>query len=398
MPTTIQCFVMDSLDAAVQAQLNGTSPRIIISPGWVREPNVGRGTMDIVWSCLITIFACSWTVTHPDIPRKGEWATSKMWLCFMAVVAPEWMAVVAYEEYLRARQHSKAIGKITKSQWTMSQAFFVGMGGLELEFEDCTEILGRDCGSNSSFKSNYASCFNSNYALSVFQRAVQLKKLEVKSISAEDIRKRAKTNYIVKALVCLQALWLVAQVIGRAVAQLPITTLEVVTVGYVVCALITYFCSWHKPQDAEVYILVKCKNLTKANFHQQVDAEEEDEPLLKRLWEKPLGCVVGNVVTVIFGAVHCTAWNFFFSTVAESITWKVASVLNMVTPAIFCGIYHSLPENDTSRTWVKKIMAVVASVYIPVRLYLMIEPFVAFRSVPIGIFYTVNWSSWIPHV
>jgi len=58
----------------------------------------------------------------------------------------------------------------------------------------------------------------------------------------------------------------------RAIVELPITTLEVVTVGYVVCALITYFCWWQKPQDAELSITVYCKNLTKANFQEQVKA------------------------------------------------------------------------------------------------------------------------------
>lgn len=40
----------------------------------------------------------------------------------------------------------------------------------------------------------------------------------------------------------------------------------------------------------------------------------------------------------------------------------------------------------------------LAAAYIMVRLYLVVEDFVAFRSVPIGIYQVVHWASWIPHI
>jgi hypothetical protein len=378
MSITTLCSAINSLDAAAQGQWNSTSPWTVVSPGWAPEPN-GRGTMGIVWSCLVTIFACSWTVTHPIVPRKGEWHTLKVWLCVTAVIAPEWMAFVAYQEFLRVRHHLKAIEKTTKSQWAMSQMFFVSMGGVELEFNDCTETLG--CNSHG--------VFDSDDAVDIFQRAVQLKVLDVKFISAEDVRIRAKTNHLIKALICLQASWLVTQVIGRAVERLPITTLEVVTVGYVVCALIHYACLWYKPQDAEVRININCRSFTRAQFKQQITTLPHCS--FRLVWyEIAFTCAIG----CSFGAVHCTAWNFFFATFAESMTWRVASLLTMVIPPLFtlCLLNYGIPD------WREGLASPLLFLYIPVRLYLMVEPFVAFRSVPVGIFYTVNWSNWIPHV
>jgi hypothetical protein len=420
MSTTCQCPAMTSLNAAAQAQLNGTSPWTIVSPGWAPEPDAGRGTLSIIWSCLVTIFACSWTVTHPDFPRKGEWHWSKAVLCARAVFAPEWSAVEASIEYIRVRQYAKKIKKLDKSQWTMSQLFLVFMGGVELEFEDCTETLGRDA----------EDVFDLRLSLDHFQRALQLDLLEIKSIPAEDVEKRAKTNYLVKALVCLQASWLVAQVIGRAVAKLPITTLEIVTVGYVVCALITYSCYWHKPQDAEVPILVNCKSLTRASFLKQIKSVH-DTPFKHRWWARAFACMVAGT----FGAVHCTAWNFCFPTSAEGEMWRVGSVLIVVIPsAITCFGPHfyskSLRIPDWLPDWLQdllpdclpkwlvhsvmmlskvlgKMLAVVLVLVLGLvlilgcvvfRPFLSIEPFIAFRSVPVGIFYTVNWSNWIPHV
>jgi hypothetical protein len=383
MSIAMQCLALLSGDAAVQAQLNGTSPWEVVRPGWAPQP-AGRGTMDIIWSCLVTIFACCWTVRHPSFPRKGDKFSSKVVLCIVAVVAPEWLADQAFNEYMPTRHYLKIINKMNRGQWTMSQSFFVGMGGVELEFKDCTETLG--CDEHGFFESDN----DGLVTLSVLQQAIQLKILDIKSISIEDVKKRAKTNYLVKALVCLQASWLVAQVIGRAIAKLPITTLEVVTIGYVACALITYSCWWHKPQDSEAPITVNCRRLTKASFHQQIKALQKNS-FADRRWETALFCVVAGT----FGAVHCTAWNFFFPTSVEGVIWRVSSVLTVVLPSIMTpsGIYFTqMPD------WISNLNRALLFVYIPVRLYLMAELFVAFRSVPVGIFYTVNWSTWIPHV
>jgi hypothetical protein len=346
---------------------------------WLVRDGLRSWLAEARWTLFGVVWLLSspvpWTVTHPDAQDTGRGIFgSKVWLCAIAVIAPEAVAVLACLDYARIRHYFKVVNKMNKGQWTMSQLFFVHMEGVNLEFEDCTEAVG--CDSDG--------VFDDNDALDVFQRALQLNLLDAKCVSAEDVKKRAKTIYIVKALVCLQVLWLVVQVIGRAVAKLPITTLEIVTIGYVICALITYSCWWHKPQDAEVLITLNCRSLTKAKFHQQIKALQ-DTSYVERWWEIILRCVISRV----FGAIHCTAWNFVFFTFAESIIWRVASVLTVVFPIGFQ--VSSLFDN-------RKAVWPLLFLYVPVRLYLMIEPFVAFRSVPVGIFYTVSWSTWIPHV
>jgi hypothetical protein len=140
---------IDALAVAAPAQFNGTSPWTVISPGWAPE-DTGRGTMDIIWSCLMALFACSWTVTHPKFLGIRGWESSKVWWCVLAVVAPEFMAYRALDELLRVRRHLKIIRKMEKGQWTMSQLFFVNMGGVEMEFQDYTEKLGREGNSDAT--------------------------------------------------------------------------------------------------------------------------------------------------------------------------------------------------------------------------------------------------------
>jgi hypothetical protein len=93
------------------------------------------------------------------------------------------------------------------------------------------------------------------------------------------------------------------------------------------------------------------------------------------------------MISGTFGAVHCVAWNFFFATYAECVAWKVGSVLTVVLP-MCCVLFPGR----------RKFLWPLLLLYVPVRLYLMIEPFAAFRAVPVGIFYTIYWSTWIPHV
>lgn len=39
--------------------------------GWQEGPNT-RGTLNLVWSCGITIFACTWTVTLLNVPSPDD--------------------------------------------------------------------------------------------------------------------------------------------------------------------------------------------------------------------------------------------------------------------------------------------------------------------------------------
>jgi hypothetical protein len=43
--------------------------------GWVSQPT-GRGTAGLIYSCLFTIFLCTWTAYHPDVPGP-TWSRMK---------------------------------------------------------------------------------------------------------------------------------------------------------------------------------------------------------------------------------------------------------------------------------------------------------------------------------
>ena len=68
-------------------------------------------------------------------------------------------------------------------------------------------------------------------------------------IREEDIADKSKTDGIAKLLSCAQALWMLMQVCGRLAQGLPVTLLEINTLGHVLCALVIYILWWHKPRQ-----------------------------------------------------------------------------------------------------------------------------------------------------
>ena len=76
-----------------------------------------RSIWDILWSCLATIFACSWVSIHPNIPAPNEssWRVffRRLELMFWAVVGPEMVIAWAFRQWSSARH----LEKLYKGEW-----------------------------------------------------------------------------------------------------------------------------------------------------------------------------------------------------------------------------------------------------------------------------------------
>ena len=70
-----------------------------------------RSIWDILWSCLATIFACSWVSVHLNIPAPNESSCRiffrRLELMFWAVIGPEMIIVWAFRQWLGARHLEK---------------------------------------------------------------------------------------------------------------------------------------------------------------------------------------------------------------------------------------------------------------------------------------------------
>jgi len=87
-------------------------PRDSLQPGpAVVQTHKMRTRFDIVWSCVTTLFICTWVAIHPNIPPRGEghlrsvWRRIKLMLC--TLVVPELVVIWAYRQWAAARYISE---------------------------------------------------------------------------------------------------------------------------------------------------------------------------------------------------------------------------------------------------------------------------------------------------
>jgi len=138
--------------------------------------------------------------------------------------------------------HVHDIALIPKMPWTQTHSFYAIMGGFAIE---TSELPG------DQFLDPYRHAYIDLPRLTLTSRGVLLlNELEMCPMpSLKSIQDRSKANYLAKGLVCLQAGWLVLQCISRLVERLPITFLEINSLGHVICVLLMYIFWWNEPLD-----------------------------------------------------------------------------------------------------------------------------------------------------
>jgi hypothetical protein len=119
----------------------------------------------------------------------------------------------------------------------MTHGFYAGMGGFTFEFDN-TVIPGA------------ASFVPSRRRLTLTPRGIVLLARcgLLPDVSKNEITDKSKADSIAKSIVCLQAAWFTVQIIARLVLKLPVTLLEVNTLGHVFAAFVIYILWWHKPR------------------------------------------------------------------------------------------------------------------------------------------------------
>ena len=98
-----------------------------------------RSTLTLLWSCLVTVFACTWTVIHLNMPASYDtfWSIvfRKSYWFLLTLVAPEVTVLVAFQQYLLCIEFTKDM-KIIYPYWTRTHSFYAIMGGYVLQFEN----------------------------------------------------------------------------------------------------------------------------------------------------------------------------------------------------------------------------------------------------------------------
>jgi len=236
----------------------------------------------------------------------------------------------------------------------------------------------------------------------------------VPNVSKAEIEDKGNSDFLIKFLAVVQVTWQIIQLIIRWKRGLPSSQIEVATVGFSLCAFIMYLAYWSKPQDVATPYLVQARRYpTKEEIFQlaqrgpaldgiytgmQYSIPEHAIHLdLTAIEGKHLdGGIIGwsgvTIGGVLFGLMHCVAWNFNFPTPVERLLWRIASIITTTLPIFhfaraMCwvafarwekeGTKHFIGENTFSSTnrGVRFFGVVGLISYFVSRVYLVVETF-----------------------
>ncbi|KAF5356518.1 hypothetical protein D9757_013521 [Collybiopsis confluens] len=204
-----------------------------------------RSTSDIFWSCITTIFACTWVAVHPNLPSPHDSDWRLFWrrvkILGVALIAPEFIIVWALNQLRSALYSLKKLRRFDACKhWTVAHGMFLVMGGFVLADESGTRIEVLQAVKLDRLLSNHV--------------------VTLPHIPESEIMDRSKGDALAKALVLIQTTWFIAQVVSRAVLHLPITELELTTVAFALLNFLTYALWWKKPLDVRhpINITLRC--------------------------------------------------------------------------------------------------------------------------------------------
>ncbi|KAF9533543.1 hypothetical protein CPB83DRAFT_805557 [Crepidotus variabilis] len=440
------------------ANAHGLAPRDEPTPTDSNPPDP-RTVYSIAYSCLATIFLCTWVSVHPNIPASGESSfritLKRVKNMLYGLVFPEAMLCWAMNQWFGARrmtQEFKAQG------WTNTHGFFLQMGGLHYcEGEGDTEIFDYYDGLQEFFEP-------------------EIKKM-VELVSAQEIQDKSKSDFLSKALAVIQTTWFIAQCIARGIQGLAVTELELLTVALAALNGLMYFFWWSKPFDVRSPILVHCEP---CRSHALREVESEFQKLtsglktseqekgtsappiespqkaklqkhstkdttitlnpFKLVWFtirafisdlghlfSPDGDVQRSanavpeyyavqskiseiyrlifigVIGSAFGGLHLIAWNFAFPGFHTWLLWQSAAIVMTATPVLYgiCGLMVSTPQ-DSSYSFLILLsiilFPIITCAYIAARISLVVEAFLLLKHLPDSAYIDVEWTRFVPHI
>jgi hypothetical protein len=448
-PNRIIIFGLISLAQAYTVfETNCSVP--VTQSNYVSSPN-SRGTLDILWSSLFTIFACTWSIQHPNLPEQEKvddrdstlkgwrawaypaWRTIKWKVkgfyrstirMLWTAIAPELIVVAACSERFGAQSICESMKELDLGEdekWSLTHSYYANMGGFVVRNPSADKTI-----------------YHDPYHLTG-EDLVELRKgnhiAKLPDITEAEIKDRSKSDMLGKSIALGQIAWSIIQIIARAVRKLPVSPLEVAVVAFAVCAILSYILYWEKPQRVSVTHTISLQNseklynkarpeestrLFKALFNEVLEhfgfsiknSQLYGAPISMDMDQREFGSgeamVIFGLVSVsaaLFGGVHAIAWNFAFPSTVERIFWRCASIYTASAPA--CAILILLINGMfdlTEQKWTHYLTAFfiilstgLSVLYTFARLFIIVEMFRTLYYLPPGSFVS-TWASNVPHI
>ncbi len=322
--------------------------------GWVSQPN-NRGTVDIIWTCVVTTFLCTFTILCLNCPSRGEGFLGELrrkllWVG-IGISGPEFVLTAAVGQFIAARDSVAMFRELGVDGWTYRHAFFANMGGFELNCPDCPPFR-----------------INSKHIRWLVKRGY----ISTPEVSPEELWDKSKQDTLTKAITCLQSGYVILTCIGRSIQGLALTTLELSTMAVVVCSIMTSICWLRKPQDVRypvritmstpmAQILREAGPIAARPYRQTpLDFVDDYTPSWSLNVHKFMGFSSGDGVrpltrvgdsklprltwkessylclaTLLYASIHMAGWNFTFPSRTEQLLLRISSAFLVGTTVVF---------------------------------------------------------------
>ncbi|KAK0733104.1 hypothetical protein B0T26DRAFT_631727 [Lasiosphaeria miniovina] len=401
-----------SVPAQIEAHANDTTAlRTIKAPGWV--PGYAyRGTLNILWSCVITLTACVYTVIHLNVPsadesRRRQLMNKVVWAMW-AVVCPEMVVYTALSQFRRAKTLVLQLNTEIERQTGVKGKVRVK----SFSFCDCYYLV--------TFTSIPISFTTGCLSVDSFHRI------------RTRIDDKSKADSIAKALVVGQVCWMAAQCIARAAYGLPIALLEIHTMVHVLCALLIYavwfrvscngigraccigLLSGKKPQDVRQPEIIDSSHALNGIVARMIEAQFTNHNDLAALDEDDsvygfaqIGLVL--LAEGLYSGLHSIAWDHEFPSRVEALLWRMACVAVSAWSVAWGGFImldESFNQGDKvvgmGIKWLQNTCGIIfwalIAAAVVARPFIILESFLALRSEPIGVYWIPTWLQMIPHI
>ncbi len=252
VPTNRLLFTLSLVVVISLSEETLSAPVVGVEPPYVPEPS-GRGTVSLLSTCIITLTLCVWTALHLNIDTSRQrWrrtAKKAGWAC-LALLAPEvvlwraWSQLLVSRELRTQMNHQIRIEAreeegCRRTTWSLRFAFFAVMGGFQVSLEDTSIDDERWTADLQPDGSTLTPC-----------GVLFLSKNKIwRDFHVRSIKDKSKSDSLAKTLVCIQAGWMIIQILARKAVNLPVTLIEVNTLAHVIAAVFIYAIWWYKPQN-----------------------------------------------------------------------------------------------------------------------------------------------------
>lgn len=421
--------------------------------------------LSIILLCTWSILHLNVPLIRPrpgGLLQKWHWqlldASVKIKWMVLTVLMPEYLMGKAFNEWLNVL----AVGRNTGAweTWDPIQIYLANMGYFVLDVGDEASDERHDSRPPDSLPNPRSSSSLINMARLRYRYwAVSFSELRVAiiygvidraDIPHDQLEKLDRSGVLVKALALIQVIYLVVQLVARKVAGLPSSQLEIATLAFAVSSAVTYILYWDRPQGVETVHIIKAnssqsstsrvllretrdkmadsgpmylwfgRHSLRAPEHGPVPIPNDDNHRLDRypgyslLWMLTgnndemailaFGSVFGGIV---FGGLHCLAWNFDFPTPMEKTLWHVCSVMIVTLPAaaiipLSAWMLLNPRDNSPKEGWARTVVAglilvgLILPYYIVARLFILFEVFRTLLYLPPEA-HIETWSGVFPH-